>query len=150
MPLRLANPFDFAVRIARVCGAENVYWAVNNYLNRAGMGVFDRATPDGYPEEDAAWIDTNGTMQRWSFARDIPWAIQRVVPQQLHGQAAGDVDFWQQRVIDVAAFGLTGRYLSEESNAAAREFFANAEGPSWERVSQVAVFLTRLPEASLR
>ncbi len=150
LPEKIANPFDFAVRIARVCDSHQVYWAVNNYLNRAGMGVFDRATPDGYPEEDAAWVDTNGTMQRWSFARDIPWAIQRVVPRQLHGEAVGDVEFWQQRVIDVGAFGLTGDYLSDESNAAAREFFATAEGPPWERVGAVSVFLTRLPEVSFR
>ncbi|MEM7309215.1 MAG: DUF1800 family protein [Planctomycetota bacterium] len=147
---RLATPYDFGLRLARTAAAPEVHHALNDFLNRSGMGVFDRETPDGYPEEDEAWLDTNGTMQRWSFASQVPWAIAGLLPNQLYGHPAGDAGRWEQRVIDFSAVALTGHLLGERSNRAAREHFSAAEGQPWQRAQEAAVFVTKLPEVSLR
>jgi len=124
-----------------------VHWAVHNYLNRAGQACFDRPTPDGYPEGDEAWTDTNATLQRWMLPRDVPWAVGNLVPQPLRAGTAGDVEAWRQRVIDLVAWRLTGRLLGEASNAAALAFFEGLEGQPWEQVNELAVLVAQLPEA---
>jgi uncharacterized protein (DUF1800 family) len=146
---RITSPSDFALRIARASGSPQIAGAVNNYLGRSGMGVFDRSTPDGYPEEDEAWADTNGMLQRWNLGREIPWAFQKLVPQQLNNQPAGNPERWCQRVVDTAAVRLTGRTLDDASNEAAIGFLREAQGNSWERVRDTVVLIAGLPEASL-
>jgi len=150
LPQRVATPLDFGVRLARTTDAYEIDWAVRDYMARSGMGVFDRATPDGYPEEDAAWVDTNATMQRWNLAQQVSWAVRRLVAPQLNQRAGGDVDAWRQRVVDVAAVRLTGSTLSEESNRAALEYMASADVDPGQEVQQLTVLLCQLPEASLR
>ena len=147
---RIASPLDYALRLVRTTGAHNVDWAVNRFLDRSGMGVFDRSTPDGYPEEDAAWVDTNALAQRWRLAEEIGWAVGRLVPPPLHGGAAGDLGEWRQRVIDSVAVRLTGWTLGEESNRAALDYLAGLDDQNWESLQQAAVLVCRLPEANLK
>src|SRR5690606_20237278 len=63
-PPRLARPLDYALRISRAARSDNA-GAVTSYLNRSAVGLFDKDTPDGYPEEDEAYTDSNVTLQRW-------------------------------------------------------------------------------------
>lgn len=149
-PERVTTPIDFGLRLGRAIQNPGAIWALHAFLNRSGMAFFDRATPDGYPEEDAAWVDSNATAQRWRLGGEIPWAIRALVPDDLRRVHDGDPDRWRQRVVDVAAVRLTGRVLGPESNAAALEFLRESEGSPWEIVDRLAVLVTRLPEASLR
>ena len=57
---------------------------------------------------------------------------------------------WRQQVVDVASLRLTGRLLGSESNQAALEFLAAAEGNTWERVDQTVALVAGLPESQLR
>jgi len=150
LPERVTSPFDYGVRLARTTGRPEIEWAVGSYLDRSGMGVYDRATPDGWPEEDEAWVDTNGLTQRWSLVQQVSWAVGDLVPGAMRNPPAGDVERWRQEVIDTAALGLTGWTLGETSNSAALEFLRTAEGKPWERASQTAVLIARLPEANLK
>lgn len=129
---------------------KEIDWALQGFLDRSGMGLFDRSTPDGWPEEDAAWIDTNVLLQRMRLGQEIPWAMRKLLPDRAKRSPAGDPERWNQRIVDLAAARLLGRLLDEESNAAALDYIASLEGKSWERADQLAVFVTRLPEASLR
>ncbi|MCP3920607.1 MAG: DUF1800 family protein [bacterium] len=147
---RLAQPIDFAVRVARTTGSFAADWAVSEYLRQSGMGFADRETPDGYPEEDEAWVDTNALMQRWRFVQRHRWIVRSLVPDGMRSPGAGDGSAWRQRVVDHAAVRLTGSTLSAESNDAALDFLAQAEGNPWERVEETIVLLCRLPEASLK
>ena len=147
---RITNPFEFALRVARASDAHEVDWAVHGYLERSGMGMFDRSTPDGFPEEDAAWVDTNGLLQRMRLSKDVPWALRRLVPDRAKAPPAGDPRRWAQRIIDIAAVRFTGALLGEDSNAAALEFAGLQEGKAWQVANELALFVTRLPEANLR
>ena len=35
------------------------------------MGMFDRATPDGYPDTDGYFTSSNALLQRWHFAQTV-------------------------------------------------------------------------------
>ena len=50
---KIATPLDFSLRIARLTGFENA-GTVQNFLHKSGTGLFDRSTPDGFPETDAS------------------------------------------------------------------------------------------------
>ncbi|TDJ73539.1 MAG: DUF1800 family protein [Planctomycetota bacterium] len=147
---RVTTPFDYGVRLARATGVFAVDGALVGFLDRSGMGLFDCATPDGYPEGDAEWTDSNAVMQRWRLPQEIPWAVRRIVPDALRRYGGGDPTRWHQRVVDVAAVRLTGRVLGEESNAAVLEFFDSQTGNAWEQVDRAAVLISRMPEASLK
>jgi uncharacterized protein (DUF1800 family) len=149
-PPRLTTPLDFALRLGRATDLYPVSSALGAYLRRSGMAMFDRATPDGYPEEDQAWVDTNALLQRWRLANDIPWAVRELIPDGMRRAPAGEVERWRQRMVDVAAIRLTGWPLGEESNAAALEWLEETGGPAWQQGDRAALMVCRLPEASLK
>ncbi len=37
-------------------------------LRLMGQGLFQHLTPEGYPDNGSAWINTNGLLGRWNFA----------------------------------------------------------------------------------
>lgn len=149
-PTRVATPHDYAVRLVRACWPQGAEWAVQQFLARSGMAIYDRASPDGWPEDDASWVDTNGLMQRWSLPDEIPWAVRNLVAGGLRERPSTDEHRWLQRVVDVAAARVTGRLLSPTSNAVALEYGASLEGQAWEVVDRLCIFVAQLPEASLR
>lgn len=147
---RLTTPLDYALRLGRTSEISSVHWAIQGYLQRSGMALFDRATPDGWPEDDAAWADSNMTMQRWRLPEEIPWAVRTFVANDLRNRDAGDLSAWRQRTVDVCAATLLGRRLGEDSNRAALEFLASqSKENGWVAVDRLTVFFCSLPEASL-
>jgi len=147
---RLARPLDYGLRVARTAGVPQVDHSLVQFLNASGMGLFDRATPDGYPEEDPAWADTNGLLQRWRWVQQVPWAVRNLVPNPTRNYRGGDPAGWRQRAVDHAAVRLTGKLLGPESNAAALDFLEQDEGPTWQAIDRLTVLICRMPEASLR
>ncbi|MFT4538731.1 MAG: hypothetical protein ACI841_000888 [Planctomycetota bacterium] len=147
---RLTSPLDYGLRVARTIGFPQVDGSMCTFLNNSGMGLFDRATPDGYPDEDEAWADTNGLLQRWRWVQNIPWAVRALVPRHVRQYSGGDPAEWRQRVVDVAAVRLTGGLLGESSNEAALSFLADQEGNTSQRVDSLTLLMCRLPEASLK
>ena len=150
LPPRVMSPMEYGFHVARAAENAASHWAVHNYLNRAGQGCFDRSTPDGYPEDDTAWTGTNAVLQRWTLPRDMPWAVHGFVPNPLRKGAAGDVGAWRQRVVDVAAWRLSGVPLGETSNRAALDYLETLEANPWEQANEVAVLVAQLPEAGLK
>ena len=147
---RLTSPLDYGLRIGRICRIPAVDWSLRQFLQNSGMGLFDRVSPDGYPEEDTAWADTNGLMQRWRWVQQIPWAVRNIVPNDNRRYSGGDPDAWRQRILDHAAVRLTGWTLGEESNAAALAFFQEDEAQVWRQVDNACELVCRLPEANLK
>ncbi|MBV9127884.1 MAG: DUF1800 family protein, partial [Verrucomicrobia bacterium] len=162
-PPRLATPQDYALRLTRLLRAADPTpdgakspkpEQVNDFMRKSGMGLFDRATPDGYPEGDANYSDSNALLQRWRFAQNQAGALLALVPAAWRqppvpgeGSTLPAVDP-AQRIIDLAAIRLTGRLLTPGSNAAARELLGDAPKP--EQVQAAIVFVALLPEANLR
>jgi hypothetical protein len=69
-PLKVANPIDFSVRDSRLAHSTDTI-SVDRFISQSGMGMFDRATPDGYPADDGYSVNTNALMQRWRFSKSI-------------------------------------------------------------------------------
>lgn len=148
---RVATPLDFGLRFARATSPSSVHYQVERFLRSAGMGMFDRISPDGYPEGDEHWVDANALLSRWTFVSSIPWAARSLVPDDIRRDAGDAPDVWRQRAIDHVAFGLLGRRLGEESNAAAHAFLSDLESERHAvRVNELSLLVTRLPEANLR
>ncbi|MGH7132797.1 MAG: DUF1800 domain-containing protein [Phycisphaerales bacterium] len=151
-PDRVAQPIDYAVKMSRMSGSPNVN-SGNDYLRRSRQGLFDCATPNGYSDKDADYVDSNAMLQRLRLARESMYNIATVVPN--NWRYAGDKDAnlpedWNQRVVDVIAVRLTGRTLGEASNGAAMKIISETEGNRDTRVREAAVFIAQSPEASLR
>ncbi len=148
-PERLCTPFDFAVRLARATGFLRP-GPIQDFLQRSAMAPFGRPTPDGYPEEDSAWSDSNALLQRWRLARRAEWELLRLVPGRWRrGEDPPDAA-WRQGVIDLVAIRLLGVPLGDESNRSALELLAAAKGGRPEQARLAAVFVAQLPEANLR
>lgn len=148
-PRRLAKPLDFVVRMYRVTDERNP-WLAGDFLQRGGHGLFDRATPDGYPEADEEYSDTNAMLQRWRLAQDMAHAAANGVPPAWRWPPAAPDAAGAQRIVDAIAVRLTGRVLGAESNAAALDVFATVSGNVNERTIATAGFIGQLPEASMR
>ncbi len=125
-PPQVATPQDFSFRFGRLCNATNT-GAVNDFLNRSGMGLFDRATPDGYPEMDSNYVNSNILLQRWRFSETCRGQLIQMIPRAWINQDPAKVtNADAQRMIDLVAVRMTGRTLSDDSNTAALKFFEEA------------------------
>ncbi len=149
---RVASPLDYGLRFGRTTNPRHLHNPVDVLLKTAGMGLFDHPTPDGYPEENEAWVDSNGLLARWRMAQSVSWAASVLVPTELRRGRVGDGDErWRENVIDHASFRLLGRLLGPDSKEAARAYLQEIEEvPIWQRVDQLSILLTRFPEANLR
>lgn len=146
---RMLTPLDYAMRLDRAVERTNP-WVMGGFLERSGTGLFDRPTPDGYPEEDVAYADSNAMLQRWRYARDTRWDIVNTVPTMLRHGSTLDPDVWAQRVVDVMAVRITGLTLSPASNEAAIALLQDVTGSPHERVVSLAPFIAQLPEANMK
>lgn len=150
---RLAHPLQFALRLSRASGNTNP-WNIGDYLQRSGTGLFDRSTPDGYPEQDSAYTDSNALLQRWRLAQDNVWQLSETLPPSIrYGEFPKDpvqAAQWCQTVVDFISARLTGRLLDDASNQAALDVLAQGTGNRQERAQLVIPFIAQLPDVSLR
>lgn len=173
---RLAHPLDYALRLSRTTGA-NSPWDVGDFLAASGQGMFDRPTPDGYPEADAEGMDSNAMLQRWKLAGKADGVIAGAVPPSLRwndqplekpatpdapdgssdGTPAPNAD--AQRIVDLIAVRLTGFPLSPASNQSALSVLVRsapalpARPEHWQRdarIRTVGTFIAQLPETNLK
>ena len=149
---RISSPLDFGLRFGRATSPRNLHDTVHTMLGSAGMGLFDHASPDGYPEEDEAWVDSNGLLARWRLAQSVSWAARVLVPEELRRSDSGaDDGDWCSQVIDHASFRLLGKLLGPESKSAGMEYLKEmSTSKAWERADQFCILITRFPEANLR
>ena len=152
---RLSHPLTFATRLLRLAGSRGDY-LIHEFTRRSGFGVFDRETPDGYPEEDEAYADSNAMLQRWRLAAELDANYFQLLPDSLRNLPADVKDHpeaaaaWQQRVVDELAIRLTGRLLSERSNAAVLDVLSDSDLEAWRQVRLAGTTIAQMPEVSLR
>ena len=152
-PPKVASPIDFAVRDSRLARSENAL-LVSRFISQSGMGMFDRATPDGYPADDGYSVNTNALLQRWRFSLGIQndFLHAGLIPNSL--RPAGTATPWTpdatQRLLDLAAVRITGNTLTAGSNQAAQQLLAQAQGDTEARLHTLATFICQLPENSLK
>jgi hypothetical protein len=71
---RFKDPMHFVVSAVRTCYAERVVLntlPMQNWLNRLGEGLYNRQTPDGYPDGEAAWSSSGQMAARFDIARAL-------------------------------------------------------------------------------
>ena len=174
-PQKVASPFDYGMRAARLCRAASLEAGLpedqsitpetlESFLKHSGMGLFDRVTPDGYPDNSGAFADSNALLQRWRFMQTQVAPLSRLVPAAWHPVSAppqanvtAEIDELDhvsapatdpaQRFIDLAAVRLTGELLSPDSNQAALKVLGPA---SPDDMRQTLIFVSLLPETNLR
>jgi uncharacterized protein (DUF1800 family) len=150
-PDKVASPVDFSVRLARL--ARLGYpGPVSDFVSRSGMGMFDRATPDGYPDADGYFTSSNALLQRWRFAQTIQnsFLANGLIPQDWRPADNQWDTATIQRLVDLVAVRITGNVLSSSSNDAALQLLASATGNTDQRLHLLATFLCQIPETSLR
>jgi uncharacterized protein (DUF1800 family) len=150
-PARIASPIDFSVRLARMAGLTNP-GPVMDLASHSGMGIFDRATPDGYPEADGYYTSSNALLQRWHFAQTVQndFLNNGLIPNAWKPADKGWTPDATQRLVDLAAVRITGNILSDSSNSAALKLVAAAPENTDGRLHLLATFLCQAPETSIR
>jgi uncharacterized protein (DUF1800 family) len=148
---KVASPIDFGVRTSRMAGSLNP-GPVNDLISASGMGMFDRATPDGYPEDNGYSMNSNIMLQRWRFAKVIQDDFLRsgLVPNAWKPADAGWTPAVTQRIIDLSAARMTGNVLTAASNDAALKLLTDAPANTDARLHALATLICQLPESSLR
>jgi uncharacterized protein (DUF1800 family) len=148
---KVASPLDFAVRLARLANMANP-GAINDFASHSGMGMFDRATPDGYPDADGYFASSNALLQRWHFAQMAQnnFLNNGLVPNDWKPADKEWNPETTQRLVDLAAVRITGNVLTPSSNDAAIKLIASASENTDGRLHLLATFLCQVPETSLR
>lgn len=146
---RIMRPLEYAAHLGRCCQSDNP-WMFHEYLQRSGMGVFDRSFPDGWPENDESYADSNALLQRWKLSKNMEWDLTRLIPSAMRAPARSNPDEWRQMIVDLVAVRLTGRVLSESSNREALKIMASASNDQSVWTRQITGFVANLPEAGLR
>jgi len=146
---RLAHPLDYALRLMRVTNTDNA-WTAIDFLQRSGAGIFDRATPDGYSQDDADYADSNALIQRWALAHELRWGISNLAFPRLRWGNATEDSQWAQNVIDSAAIRLTGNVLGESSNHAILVAAQTGDGTPHDRCRAIAELVAQMPECNLK
>jgi uncharacterized protein (DUF1800 family) len=150
-PTKIASPIDFSVRLARLAGVTDPATVID-LTSHTGMGIFDRATPDGYPETDGYYASSTALLQRWHFAQTVQNAFlaHGLIPDAWKPTDQQWTPETIQRLVDLAAVRITGNVLSANSNTAALQLIADAPADTDGRLHLLATFLCQVPETSLR
>ncbi len=146
---KVSRPMDFAVHLGRCCHHDDP-WVFHDFLLKSGMGIYDRTFPDGYPETDAAYADSNAMLQRWKLAKNIEWDLTSLIPNAMRNPSKADPEKWRQEVVDVIAIRLTGHVLTNASNESALKIMASSSNDQSVWTRQITGFVSNLSEASLR
>ena len=148
---RVASPIDFGVRLGRLSRLNNP-GPVADLASRSGMGLFDRATPDGYPDTDGYFASSNALLQRWHFAETVQagFLANGLIPDAWKPADTAWDPATIQKLLDLAAVRITGYVLSDGSNAAAIKLLAAAPANTLARLQLMTTFLCQIPETSLR
>jgi len=146
---RVATPLDFGLRLGRTLDTPDVDSTLHGFLERSGMGVFRRETPDGYPAADESWVGANAWIQRRALTEDLAAPLRRAIPSALTRTPVGDPREWHERLVDVASVRLFGWTLEGESRSAALAFCEGIELPR-DVPRELPRFLAQLPETSTR
>jgi uncharacterized protein (DUF1800 family) len=119
---KVRRPFEFAVAALRATNATVTNNAIGSgsvalrlHLRMMGQELFERPSPDGYPDADAFWLGADALLSRWSFgalltrnkigATTSPESdrvvvdINALLPQPLPATAATLIDLLSTRIL---------------------------------------------------
>ncbi|MEM7227614.1 MAG: DUF1800 family protein [Planctomycetota bacterium] len=146
---RSVSPVDYAIRHMRREYRRNP-WAAGQFVGASGMTMFDRASPDGYPDHDTSWTDSNALLQRWTYAETAAAGVLQPMPVQYRDATFLESASNRQQVIDWLAIRICGAELSPTTTAAADTVLQSTDLDAPARIRTVAAFILASPEAGMR
>lgn len=148
---RVLSPVEFGAALLRPTRATESHRVIE--LGQAsGRQLLDRESPDGYPDRDNTWADTNVQLQRWHFADAVRNALAEDIPPQLIQRSCLASAEGRQQLIDWLSLRLLGRPLGPRSAEAAQILLSTVPAATDrnELAKDLAAFVAMTPEAQLR
>jgi uncharacterized protein (DUF1800 family) len=111
---KIKRPFEAAVSTLRALNADftRLPGGIPWMCSMMGQPIFERRSPDGYPDVKEAWANSMSLLYRWNFAVGISenWMDdedqQRFIKTDILGQTPAELrsaeslaDFWIQRLL---------------------------------------------------
>lgn len=147
---RLAKPLEYGLRLYRVSSEYNYEHVLRGFMQNTGTGLFEHATPDGLPEDDAAYASSNALMQRWRFVTRSKWTLLRLTPPGWRKAMEAPTPAAQKDMLQLVSQRLTGYPLRERSVNAALEALNTSQTRSTERIHEVTQLVGMMPESNFR
>jgi len=146
---KILPPVEFAVATQRAAGALHP-WSVIDLADRSGRNLFDRASPDGYPESNDEYADSNYQLQKWRFCKQLEWQLRGGIPgQAFQPDALADASR-RDALIDFAYATRHGDPPSPPSRAALHKILSQEISDENQRRNLFVTFLHMTPEFQTR
>ena len=112
---KVKRPFEAAISMMRALNSESVRipGGVNWMLGLMGQAIFERRTPDGYPDSREAWANSMSLLYRWNLSVGLTenWLQDDdtgyKINSDVYGQTPAEVrtasslaDYWIQRILN--------------------------------------------------
>jgi uncharacterized protein (DUF1800 family) len=149
MDHKLLQPVEFGICSQRSIDARHP-WSIIGLGDRSGRNLFDRSTPDGYPEENEEYSDSNSQLQKWSYVKEIEAHFVRDLPWEWFEKERLAQPDHRAAVIRAVALGRTGRPLGEASVAALDKALQQNVEDHNQRRQLFGTFFMMLPEMQYR
>jgi uncharacterized protein (DUF1800 family) len=146
---KLMTPVEFGVAHQRSAGAIHP-WSVIGLGDRCGRNLFDRASPDGFPETNEDYADSNYQLQKWSWCKELENALSAGLPQGWFDANALKDPQHADAVIDHAFAARRGRTPSTATREALRAILRQDVADPNHRRYLFASFLHMMPEFQTR
>lgn len=146
---KILPPVEFAVATQRAAGALHP-WSIIDLADRSGRNLFDRASPDGFPEGNDEYADSNYQLQKWRFCKQIEWQLRNGIPgSAFHPDALAD-EARRDALIDFAYAARNGSPPTPTSRAALHQILAQEIPDENQRRNLFTSFLHMTPEFQTR
>ena len=148
---KLLQPVEFGIVNQRVVNSYHP-WRVMSLGDRAGRNLYDRASPDGYPEENEEYTGSNFQLQKWLFAKDLEQKFGEAIPWHWFDQKALASPDYQAALARALAMQLTRHPLEPAAALALTKMILQAEplADQNQRRFLLASFALMLPESQTR
>ncbi|MEY3395007.1 MAG: hypothetical protein RL346_1243 [Verrucomicrobiota bacterium] len=148
-PPKVMTPVDYGITMQRISNSFHP-WSVIGLADRSGRNLFDRASPDGYPEKNEDYADSNYQLQKWSFCKELEQSLANSLaagwfdPETIKDPAHRDT------IIDHALAARRGAAPSANTRAALHAMLSQEiADPNQHRIV-FASFLHMMPEFQIR
>lgn len=142
---KMMTPIEFGVAMQRITNSSHP-WSVIGLADRSGRNLFDRASPDGYPETNQDYADSNYQLQKWIYCKELEQAFASALPHHwFEGEKIKDAGH-RDAVIDYALANRSGIKPSAPSREALHSVLNQEIADAYQRRILFATVLHMMPE----
>ncbi len=146
---KLLHPLEFAVATQRSAAIASPGHVVT-ITDRSGRGMFDRASPDGYPEACSEYADSNYQLQKWSFCRELEAPLAATISHGWFDEKLLANPAHRDALIDAVAHARFGAAPATATREALHQIMTQPVPDQTQRRRLFAAFFHMTPEAQFR